>query len=85
MYVANMHITSSFFFLITFQGKEIAEPTSIEKKRVIVRDAQVCTYLFNHSSDGNLRNEILVWTMGLTASRAQLKCLMPGEPINEVV
>jgi hypothetical protein len=83
-YIGYMHITI-FFFFVTFQGKDTADPISLELKRLAVRDAQVCTYLFHHASDSNLRNERLVWTMGLTASRAELKCLRPGEPINEVV
>jgi hypothetical protein len=87
-YMGYMHIPFFFFyfyFFVTFQGKETADPTSLEMKRLVVRDAQVCTYLFHHASDSNLRNERLVWTMGLTATRAELKCLTPGESINEVV
>lgn len=50
-----------------------------------LRNARVCSYLFQQSADANLRNETLVLSMGLTATWAELQCLIPLAPITEVV
>ena len=66
----------------TLQGKEVA--LDEETKRAL-RNAHVCSYLFEKSPEGNLINETLVLTMGLTATRSELQCLLPSVHITELV
>jgi len=67
--------------LTSMQGKE----THLGEMSFNHRNARVCSYLFHQSADNNLMNETLVLSMGLTTTRAELQCLLPLAPINEVV
>jgi hypothetical protein len=72
----------------TLQGKEIALDTNNagldEETKRALRNAHVCSYLFGISPEGNLINETLVLTMGLTATRSELQCLLPAVHITEL-
>jgi len=67
--------------LTSMQGKE----TNLGEMSFNHKNARVCSYLFQQSANNNLMNETLVLSMGLTATRAELQCLLPLAPINEVV
>jgi len=56
-----------------------------EDPSVTLRNAKVCSYIFQTSPDVNLMNEILVLTLGLTATRFELQSLVPQQRISELV
>lgn len=74
---------------VTPKGKEVALDTKNvaldERTKRALRNAHVCSFLFDKSSEVNLINETLVLTMGLTATRSELQCLLPAVHITELV
>jgi hypothetical protein len=73
----------------TLQGKEIVVDTNNvaldERTKQALRNANVCAFLFDKSPEVNLTNEPLVLTMGLTARRSELQCLLPAVHVTELV
>lgn len=71
------------------QGKEIALDTKNvaldERTKRALRNAHVCSFLFQKANEVNLINETLVLTMGLAATRSELQCLLPDVHITELV
>ncbi|XP_039683555.1 uncharacterized protein [Medicago truncatula] len=74
---------------VTPKGKEIALDTKNvaldERTKRALRNAHVCSFLFQKSTEVNLINETLVLTMGLAATRSELQCLLPDVHITELV
>ncbi|RHN55819.1 putative Ulp1 protease family catalytic domain-containing protein [Medicago truncatula] len=74
---------------VTPKGKEIALDTKNvaldERTKRALRNAHVCAFLFQKSSEVNLINETLVLTMSLTTTRSELQCLLPDVHITKLV